>query len=52
MKWFLVIMLLNGGVTSIPMDSHRACVAAAFKVSETMIPYPTYGRTVCISQGE
>ena len=35
MKWLLIIMLLNGGVTAVPMDSQRACVDAKFKVEAT-----------------
>lgn len=48
MKWLLVIMLLNGGVTAIPMDSQRACVDAKFKIESTT----TLVRATCISQNE
>ena len=49
MKWFLVIMLLQGGVAAIPMDSHRACVDAQHKIE---ISGANLVRTSCISQGE
>ena len=43
-------MLLNGGVTAIPMDSQRACVDAKFKVEASWTGPVFSGRAVCISQ--
>ena len=49
MKWFLVVMLFQGGVTYIPMDTREACLNAAHKIE---VAAPNLARPVCIQQGE
>ena len=48
MKWILLVMLLQGGVAYIPMETHEACVVAAYKIQQSN----SAARTSCISQGE
>ena len=47
MKWFLIVMLFNGAITTVPMDSQRACIDAKFKLDSVLT---LRGSAVCISQ--
>ena len=50
MKWLLVILIFEGGVLSIPMDSQESCLKAQAQVDATW--RQTRANAICIQQGE
>lgn len=51
MKWFLVIMMLNGGTSYIPMDTQASCEKARVAIEQTLNKYGiVQGFAKCITQ--
>ena len=48
MKWLLVILIFEGGVNYIPMDSQQSCLKAQTQVNDTW--RLTRASAICIQQ--
>lgn len=59
MKWILIIVMLNGGVSSVEFDTENACLGASIdlnlaslRLDQDYRDYTPHVETMCVRKGQ